>query len=172
MRGQRDDRMNEAERRARAVFRAGNKAVALAASAGLLAFLGFGIGTMPALGPALVPGHGAWRSAAHVTLPVRQTLSLAGLASPEPAGGDLRTVDASYGGLNSEVGPSWRLVVDWTRAGTVGAEGISPAGHSNDPASPSYSDLIGASHTGTFLPTPAAGAAATTSGAISSKLRP
>jgi hypothetical protein len=37
--------------------------------------LGFGIGTVPALGPALVPGHGAWRSAADATLPARQVLS-------------------------------------------------------------------------------------------------
>jgi len=74
--------MNDAERRARAVFRAWNKVIALAASACLLALLGFGIGTVPALGPALVPGHGAWRSPAHATPPVGQTLSLAGLASP------------------------------------------------------------------------------------------
>jgi len=54
--------MNSAERRARVIFQAGNRAVALAVSAFLLALLGFGIGTVPALGPALVPGHGAWRA--------------------------------------------------------------------------------------------------------------
>jgi hypothetical protein len=62
MRGQRDDRMNGAERRARAIFHAGNRVVALAVSACLLTLFGAGIGGVPALGPALVPGHGAWRS--------------------------------------------------------------------------------------------------------------
>jgi hypothetical protein len=117
MRGQRDDRMNEAERRARAIFHAGNRVVALAVSACLLALLGFGVGIVPALGPALVPGHGAWRSAADATRPARQTLS-------------------------------------------------------DDPASPWYSDLIGASQTRTYLPMPAAGTAATSSGATSRELRP
>jgi hypothetical protein len=54
--------MNGAERRARKIFHAGNRAVALAVSACLLTLLGLGIGGIPALGPALVPGHGAWRS--------------------------------------------------------------------------------------------------------------
>jgi hypothetical protein len=109
--------MNEAERRARAIFHAGNRAVALAVSACLLALLGFGIGTVPALGPALVPGHGAWRSAADATLPVGQTLSD-------------------------------RLALPW------------------------YGDLIGASHAGTYLRMPGAGAAATSSGAIGWELPP
>jgi len=168
--------MNSAERRARAIFRAGNRVVALAVSACLLALFGFGIGTVPALGPALVPGHGAWRSGADATLPIRQSLSLAGVASPargpEPVGGDLRAVDASDDGLNSEIGPSRRMVVDWTRAGTVRADGISPAGHRNDLASPSYGDPIGTLQTGTYRPKPPVGAAATSSGAISWKLRP
>ena len=109
--------MNEAERRARAIFHAGNRVVALAVSACLLALLGFGVGTVPALGPALVPGHGAWRSAADATLPVRQTLS-------------------------------------------------------HHQAAPWYSDLIGASQTGTYLPMPSAGTAATSSGVTSWELRP
>jgi hypothetical protein len=54
--------MNGAERRARTIFHAGNRAVALAVSACLLTLLGAGIGGIPALGRALVPGHGAWRS--------------------------------------------------------------------------------------------------------------
>src|ERR1700741_272629 len=113
--------MNEAERRARAIFHAGNRAVALAVSACLLALLWFGIGSVPALGPALVPGHGAWRSAADATLPVRQTRSMAGLASPanalEPSGGDSGTVDASRSGMNSEIGLSWGMALEWIRAG-------------------------------------------------------
>jgi hypothetical protein len=100
--------MNQAERRARAIFHAGNRLVALAVSACLLALLGFGIGRVPALGPALVPGHGAWRSAADVTLPVRQTLRLAGLVSPQPVGGDLRVVEAGAAAAASAV-ISWGL---------------------------------------------------------------
>jgi hypothetical protein len=37
-----------------------NAVAALAVSAGLLALLGAGAGGVPALGPLLVPGHGAW----------------------------------------------------------------------------------------------------------------
>src|ERR1700758_1592921 len=99
--------MNEAERRARAIFHAGNRVVALAVSACLLALLGFGIGSVPALGPALVPGHGAWRSAADVTLPVRQTLSLAGLANPERVGGELRVEAGAAAAASAAI--SWEL---------------------------------------------------------------
>jgi hypothetical protein len=170
--------MNEAERRARAIFHAGNRVVALAVSACLLALLGFGIGTVPALGPALVPGHGAWRSAANATLPVRQTLSLAGLgspaSSPEPVGGDLAAVHASEGGINSEIGPSWSMLVEWATAGAGAgvAEGKYSGRQSKDPASPWYSDLMGAPQAGTYLPMPAAGASAASSGATSWELRP
>jgi len=56
-----------------------NIAAALVASVVLLGVLGFGYGTIPALGPALDPGRGAWTSAAGGE-PVRiQTLSLPGL---------------------------------------------------------------------------------------------
>jgi hypothetical protein len=37
-----------------------NAVAALAVSAGLLAVLRAGAGSVPALGPLLVPGHGAW----------------------------------------------------------------------------------------------------------------
>jgi hypothetical protein len=37
-----------------------NVVAALAVSAGLLALLDAGAGGVPALGPLLVPGHGAW----------------------------------------------------------------------------------------------------------------
>jgi hypothetical protein len=37
-----------------------NAVAALAVSVGLLALLGAGGGDLPALGPMLVPGHGAW----------------------------------------------------------------------------------------------------------------
>ncbi len=64
------------------VLHYGNGVVALAASACLLAVLGAGLGTVPALGPALVPGHGVWTSAAGGKLPVLQTLTLPGLSGP------------------------------------------------------------------------------------------
>jgi len=63
----------------RQLGRAANIAAALVASVVLLGVLGFGYGTIPALGPALDPGRGAWTSAAGGE-PVRiQTLSLPGL---------------------------------------------------------------------------------------------
>jgi hypothetical protein len=37
-----------------------NAFTALATSVGLLALLAVGAGSLPALGPLLVPGHGAW----------------------------------------------------------------------------------------------------------------
>jgi hypothetical protein len=66
--------MNGAERRARTIFHAANRVVALAVSACLLTLLGAGIGGVPALGRALVPGHGAWR------FPSAKTLSAAAAA--------------------------------------------------------------------------------------------
>ncbi|HEX8007652.1 MAG TPA: hypothetical protein VF482_14640, partial [Trebonia sp.] len=54
------------ERRAernRRVRRTVNAVAAAAVSAALLGLLGFGYGTIPALGPALDPGRGAWTSA-------------------------------------------------------------------------------------------------------------
>ena len=66
-------------RRRRRLGRAANIAAALVVSVVLLGVLGFGYGTIPALGPALDPGRGAWTSAAGGE-PVRsQTLSLPGL---------------------------------------------------------------------------------------------
>ena len=55
---------------------------ALCVSAAVLALFAFGYGPVPALGRALVPGHGAWASAAGGQ-PVRsQTLALPGLSHP------------------------------------------------------------------------------------------
>ncbi len=59
--------------------RVANIAAALVASVVLLGVLGFGYGTIPALGPALDPGRGAWTSAAGGEPAGSQTLSLAGL---------------------------------------------------------------------------------------------
>ena len=75
-------------RRRRRLGRAANIVAALVVSVVLLGVLGFGYGTIPALGPALDPGRGAWTSAAGGE-PVRsQTLRLPGLghpASPAPS---------------------------------------------------------------------------------------
>ncbi len=46
----------------------------------LLAVLGFGYGTIPALGPALDPGRGAWTSAATVGIGILQALAAFWLA--------------------------------------------------------------------------------------------
>lgn len=68
--------------RSRRLRRAAHAAIALAASTGLLVLLGAGYGEIPALGPALVPGRGAWTSAAGGKLPVSQTLATGGLTRP------------------------------------------------------------------------------------------
>ncbi len=82
MRGQGDDRMSAGSRRARQLIYVGNGVAALAVSACLLAVLGAGLGTLPALGRALVPGNGAWTSAPGARLPAPETLTVAGLADP------------------------------------------------------------------------------------------
>src|SRR5262249_47889339 len=77
--GARDDRMSFDARRARKIIYIGNGVVAVAASACLLGALGLGFGTTPALGRALLPGHGAWASAAGASLPHSATLAAAGV---------------------------------------------------------------------------------------------
>jgi penicillin G amidase len=68
--------------RGRLLRRYGNVAAALLASILVLGLLGAGLKTIPALGSALVPGHGAWASAAGGTAPADETLTLAGLSAP------------------------------------------------------------------------------------------
>ncbi len=75
-------------RRRRRLGRAANFVAALVVSVVLLGVLGFGYGTIPALGPALDPGRGAWTSAAGGEPVHSQTLRLPGLghpASPAPS---------------------------------------------------------------------------------------
>src|ERR1700761_5708269 len=80
----------------------------------------------------------------------RQVPSLTGADAlgygPRAASGDAWTVDAAEGGLHSSVGPSWRMVVEFSGgAGSGGpavAEGVYPGGQSENPASPWYDDLI------------------------------
>jgi penicillin G amidase len=59
-----------------------NVLAALLVSAAVLALFAFGYGPVPALGRALVPGHGAWASAPGGQPIHSQTLSLPGLAHP------------------------------------------------------------------------------------------
>ena len=59
-----------------------NALAALLVSAAVLALFAFGYGPVPALGRALVPGHGAWASAPGGQPIHSQTLSLPGLAHP------------------------------------------------------------------------------------------
>ena len=55
---------------------------AVVVSAALLGLMGFGYGTIPALGPALDPGRGAWTSAAGGTPVTSQALHVPGLTGP------------------------------------------------------------------------------------------
>jgi penicillin amidase len=76
---------------------------------------------------------------------------------PRAASGDDWTVNAAEGGLESEVGPSWRMIVDFTGPGALTAEGVYPGGQSENPASPWYADLIADWWDGRYLPMPVAG---------------
>ena len=65
----------------------------------------------------------------------------------------------TFGYPVSSDGPSWRMIVSWTAAGTPVAEGIYPGGQSENPASPWYSDLVADWWNGRYLAMPAAGGA-------------
>ncbi|GGU56837.1 penicillin amidase [Kitasatospora aureofaciens] len=66
----------------RRIRTATHAAVAAVVSGLVLALLALGIGPVPALGTALVPGAGVWDSAAGAELPHTETLDLAGLKAP------------------------------------------------------------------------------------------
>jgi penicillin amidase len=75
-----------------------NVVLAAVASVAVVGVCAAGFGTVPALGPALDPGHGAWASAAGGQLPVSQTLRLPGLAKPVRVGftsQGVATIDAA-----------------------------------------------------------------------------
>jgi len=59
-----------------------NAAAAIVVSAALLGVLAFGYGTIPALGPALDPGRGAWTSASGGQPTASQSLHVPGLTAP------------------------------------------------------------------------------------------
>jgi penicillin G amidase len=67
-------------RRSRRVRRLASALGAVVVSVALLGILGFGYGTIPALGPALDPGRGAWTSATGGDPVTTQTLRVPGLS--------------------------------------------------------------------------------------------
>jgi penicillin amidase len=99
----------------------------------------------------------------------RQFPSLTGAGAlgygPRAASGDAWTVNAAEGGLNSDTGPSWRMVVEFSGSGGSGsgsggpevADGVYPGGQSENPASPWYSDLISRWWADQTLPMPTPG---------------
>ncbi|HEY5988999.1 MAG TPA: penicillin acylase family protein, partial [Streptosporangiaceae bacterium] len=70
------------QRGGRLAWRGLGALAALAVSVAVLGLFAFGYGPVPALGPALAPGHGAWASAAGGLAPHSQTLTLPGLTHP------------------------------------------------------------------------------------------
>ena len=68
--------------RGRRARRVANLVAAVAVSALLLGVLGFGYGAIPALGPVLDPGRGAWTSASGGQPASTERLTVAGLSSP------------------------------------------------------------------------------------------
>ena len=107
------------------------------------------------------PGRWQWGK-----LHTRQFPSLTQAAAlgygPRSAGGDLWTVDAAEGGMNSEIGPSFRMIVRWKGGGASSGQSIYPGGQSENPASPWYTDLVGDWWAGTYLPMPSARQASST----------
>lgn len=71
-----------AGRRWRLGRRAINLVLAAVAAAAVMAVCGLGYAGVPALGPALDPGRGAWTSAANGRLPRSRTLTVPGLGKP------------------------------------------------------------------------------------------
>ena len=115
------------------------------------------------------PGSWTW-----ARLHTRYFPSLTGAAGlgygPRASSGDAWTVDAAEGGLRSEIGPSWRMIVGFSGSGGghSSAEGVYPGGQSENPASPWYADLIADWWEGRYLPM----ATASSAGTIHWSLRP
>jgi penicillin G amidase len=79
---------------------------------------------------------------------------------PVPAGGDDSTVNAAVGWLNSQLGPSARVVAGWPVAGQAIAEVSYPGGQSENPASPWYDNQTADWWAGDYLAMPSAAATA------------
>jgi penicillin G amidase len=74
--------MMPGQRRSSRAWRVVHALIALCAAAALFGVLGSGFGAVPALGPALDPGHGVWTSSSGGGLPHSQALAIPGLARP------------------------------------------------------------------------------------------
>jgi penicillin amidase len=77
--------MLERWRRTKRVRRVVSAVGAVIVSAALLGVMGFGYGTIPALGPALDPGRGAWTSAGGGQPVTSEKLDVPGLTKPVTA---------------------------------------------------------------------------------------
>ena len=98
---------------------------------------------------------------------------------PRASRGDAWTVDAAEGGLESSIGPSWRMIIRFPGSGgSPTAEGVYPGGQNENPASPWYANLITDWWDGRYLPMPGTAGAGpgtgtgTGAGAIHWTLRP
>lgn len=91
------------------------------------------------LGPE--PAGWAWGRLHHEIYPsLTQATGLG--AGPFPAGGDPYTVDAADGGMDSDFGPSYRMVVSWLGNDRVTDAMAYPGGQSENPGSPWYRNLL------------------------------
>lgn len=88
---------------------------------------------------------------------------------PRAAGGDPWTVDAAEGGLTSDIGPSWRMIVSWDGRNDPVGEGIYPGGQSESPYSLWYANLVADWWNGKYMAMAAPGRPA---GPIRWELRP
>ena len=117
------------------------------------------------------PGGWAW-----ARLHTRYFPAVSGAAGlgygPRASSGDAWTVDAAEGGLQSSIGPSWRMIVDFSvPAGhPATADGVYPGGQSENPASPWYANLIADWWDNRYLPMASTGSAG--AGAVRWSLRP
>jgi penicillin G amidase len=101
------------------------------------------------LGP--VPSSWAWGRLHSREFPsLTQATSLG--YGPRPAPGDAWTIDAADGGMVSDFGPSWRMIVDWNGSGETRAEAIYPGGQAENPTSPWYENLVADWWDGRYLP--------------------
>lgn len=71
---------------------------------------------------------------------------------PRPAPGDPWTIDAADGGMVSDFGPTWRMVINWTGRAAANSVAVYPGGQSDNPASSWYANLVPLWWDGRYLP--------------------
>lgn len=96
------------------------------------------------------PGTWAWGRLHSWRMPSLTQAKALGYG-PVPAGGDPWTIAAADGGMTSDFGPDWRMIVSWTGIGSASAHAVYPGGQSENPASPWYENLIGYWRAGRYL---------------------